>query len=197
MTALKNSAETPLPAHVRDRDIVIDSEGRVFVVLGHIQPSDRILDVGCGTGAMVKTARKLGVDAWGVDILPHDEPYLLRQDLREFCDLGKTFDLVTSIEVAEHIDPASTEILCDTYARHVRIDGGLLVLTTAAPGQNGDGHVTLLDKIIWRDKLEARGLRYDGWATKRLVIMWEQTHWATHWCEQNLQVFHRFEMARS
>jgi len=40
---LKNSAEIPLPAYVRDRDIVIDSEGRVFVVLGHIQPSDRIL----------------------------------------------------------------------------------------------------------------------------------------------------------
>ena len=40
---MKNSAEIPLPAHVRDRDIVIDSEGRVFVVLGHIQPSDRIL----------------------------------------------------------------------------------------------------------------------------------------------------------
>ncbi|MFW9974521.1 MAG: hypothetical protein ACFFDQ_04615 [Candidatus Thorarchaeota archaeon] len=32
-----------LPVHVRDRDIFHDIEGRVFVVLGYIQPSDRIL----------------------------------------------------------------------------------------------------------------------------------------------------------
>jgi predicted nucleotidyltransferase len=32
-----------LPAKVRDRDIFHDIEGRVFVVLGYIQPSDRIL----------------------------------------------------------------------------------------------------------------------------------------------------------
>lgn len=153
-------------------------------------------DIGCGTGAMVKIARQLGVDAWGVDILPHDEPYLLQQDLREFCDLGRTFDLVTSIEVAEHIAPESMGILCDTFARHVRPDGGLLVLTTAAPGQNGDGHVNLVDKTIWRDRMEERGLKYDQWATKRLAIMWEQTHWATHWCEANLQVFHRYEVAK-
>ncbi|MFX1559977.1 MAG: hypothetical protein ACFFBL_05280 [Promethearchaeota archaeon] len=32
-----------LPIHVRDRDIFHDVEGRVFVVLGYIQPSNRIL----------------------------------------------------------------------------------------------------------------------------------------------------------
>ncbi len=32
-----------LPVHVRDRDIFHDVEGRVFVVLGYIQPADRIL----------------------------------------------------------------------------------------------------------------------------------------------------------
>ena len=32
-----------LPVHVRDRDIFHDVEGRVFVVLGYIQPTDRIL----------------------------------------------------------------------------------------------------------------------------------------------------------
>ncbi|MHA2046560.1 MAG: hypothetical protein ACW99G_17370 [Candidatus Thorarchaeota archaeon] len=32
-----------LPVQVRDRDVFFDVEGRVFVVLGHIQPSERIL----------------------------------------------------------------------------------------------------------------------------------------------------------
>jgi predicted nucleotidyltransferase len=36
-------ATTDLPARVRDRDVFHDTEGRVFIVLGYIQPSDRIL----------------------------------------------------------------------------------------------------------------------------------------------------------
>jgi predicted nucleotidyltransferase len=40
---LNDPACIGLPPHVRDRDIFYDAAGRVFVVLGHIQPSDRIL----------------------------------------------------------------------------------------------------------------------------------------------------------
>lgn len=40
---LNDPACIDLPPHVRDRDIFHDTAGRVFVVLGHIQPSDRIL----------------------------------------------------------------------------------------------------------------------------------------------------------
>ena len=40
---LADPACIDLPANVRDRDIFHDVEGRVFVVLGYIQPSDRIL----------------------------------------------------------------------------------------------------------------------------------------------------------
>lgn len=152
------------------------------------------LDVGCGTGAMVNAARQLGVDAYGLDILPHEEPYLIKQDLREFCDLGRQFDLITSIETAEHIDPEGADLFCDTLARHIRTDGGLLVLTAAPPGQIGDGHVNTQPKEYWRDRLESRGLKYDEWATRRLVTLWRETWWATHWCEDNLQCFHRFDL---
>lgn len=148
------------------------------------------LDVGCGTGAMVKAAGKLGVDAYGVDILPHEELYIYKQDLNKFCDLGRKFALVTSIEVAEHIAPESEGVLCDTYARHVA-EKGMLVLTAAPPGQVGDGHINCQPKHYWRDRLESRGLKYDGAATLRLYNLWRNTHWATHWCEENLQVFRR------
>ena len=40
---LADPACIDLPSDVRDRDIFHDVEGRVFVVLGYIQPSDRIL----------------------------------------------------------------------------------------------------------------------------------------------------------
>src|SRR5512142_2671543 len=60
------------------------------------------LDIGCGTGAMVLAARQLGVDAWGVDILPNESQYVHARNLEQPLDLARTFDLVTSIEVAEH-----------------------------------------------------------------------------------------------
>lgn len=40
---MTDPASIDLPARVRDRDVFHDVEGRVFVVLGYIQPSDRIL----------------------------------------------------------------------------------------------------------------------------------------------------------
>jgi len=148
------------------------------------------LDVGCGTGAMVKIARTLGVDAYGVDILPHTESYIYKQDLNNFCDLCRRFELVTSIETAEHIAPTSADIFADTLARHVA-PNGLLVFTAAPPGQMGDGHINCQPKAYWRDKLTVRGLQYDESATRRLYLLWRNTHWATHWCEENLQVFRR------
>ncbi|MFW9926618.1 MAG: hypothetical protein ACFFDM_07630 [Candidatus Thorarchaeota archaeon] len=40
---LTDPAIVDLPASLRDRDVFYDVDGRVFVVLGYIQPSDRIL----------------------------------------------------------------------------------------------------------------------------------------------------------
>lgn len=162
----------------------------LFAIFAGFGEPVSMLDVGCGTGAMVLAARQLGVDAWGVDILPNDSPHIHRRDLEQPLDLGRAFDLVTSIEVAEHIHLERADLLCDTYARHLKA-GGMFVLTAAAPGQIGDGHVNCQDKAWWRDRLTSRGLKYEEWATKRLVTLWTETHMATHWLEQNLQVFTR------
>lgn len=148
------------------------------------------LDVGCGTGIMVDTARLFKVPAFGVDILPHEEPYFYKQDLNQFCDLGSQFALITSIEVAEHITPEAEGVFCDTLTRHLA-DNGILILTAAPPGQVGDGHINCQEKKYWRDRLESRGLRYDEAATRRLYALWANTRWATHWCEENLQVFRK------
>lgn len=148
------------------------------------------LDVGCGSGAMVNLARALWVDAYGVDILPHDDSHFYKHDLNLPFDLKRQFDLVTSIEVVEHIRPESEGALSDTLVRHVA-PGGRLVLTAAPPGQDGDGHVNCQPKKYWRDRMETRGLKYSEVDTRRLYALWHHTHWATHWCEDNLQVFQR------
>lgn len=150
------------------------------------------LDVGCGTGAMVKVAKAIGVDAYGVDQLVGEDYYnLYRRDLRQPFDLARQFDLVTSIEFVEHVEADYEGNVSDTLTRHVGI-GGRLVLTSAPPGQPGYNHFNCQPKSYWRDRMENRGLRYSEIETLRLVEVWSHTFMATHWLENNLQVFRRY-----
>ena len=151
-----------------------------------------LLDVGSGTGAMVNHARKVGVDAWGLDALPLGAawPHLVQHDLRAPFDFGRTFEMVTSIETAEHIDPEYADVLCDTIARHVA-PGGLLIFTAAMPGQIGDGHVNCRPMIEWRTKFHERGLQYSPPATWKLMVGLSVCHTSQHHVEANLSVFIR------
>lgn len=93
------------------------------------------LDVGCSFGALVNAARLAGCEAHGIDISEFAvrEGTRLGLDIRKASaetlpDYGKPLDLVTMIEVIEHLaDPAAT---LRALARKMR-PGGLLVLQTA------------------------------------------------------------------
>lgn len=165
----------------------------VFAVFG--EPK-KYLDVGCGTGAMIELARAIGVDAYGVDVLPHPlekDDYIYRQDLRYPFDAARKFDIVTCIEFVEHIEPEYEGVICDTLARHVSPDGGILVLTSAPPGQDGYHHVNCQPKSYWRARMINRGLHYSDTETRKLAEVWAHTFMVTHWLETNLQVFRRYQ----
>ena len=148
------------------------------------------LDVGSGTGAMVNLARKLGVQALGVDQLPRPDKWLVAHDLREPLDLGCVFHLVTSIEVAEHIAPERAEVFCDTLARHVA-PGGLLVFTAAHPGQGGEEHVDLQPATYWRRLLNNRGFGFDEVLSLRISSIWQSLQTPQYWLPANVQAFAR------
>lgn len=150
------------------------------------------LDVGSGTGAMVNTARSLGVEAFGLDALPRGEawPHLIQHDLRQPFDFERPFELVTSIETAEHIDPDYVDVFCDTIARHMG-HHSRLVFSAAMPGQEGDGHVNLQAANYWRKKFDDRGLRYVPSMTNRLMAALSLCDNSQHWVEANLQAFTR------
>lgn len=75
----------------------------------HLPRGARILDVGCGTGAILEmfSARS---DAWGIDTSPHAIAFCRQRGLSKlYCGtLGEftaaaPFDLVTMLDVVEHV----------------------------------------------------------------------------------------------
>lgn len=80
-----------------------------------------------------------------------------RQSERE--RLGK-FDVVFSIEVAEHLDPSQIPALEDFFKHSV---GKYLVFFAARPGQGGSGHIrgSMFTRQQWIEKLQTdAGLSY-------------------------------------
>lgn len=70
------------------------------------------LDVGCGTGKLVYYLRKLGIDAYGIEISKYAleiaskeiKPYLRYGDIIKIPYKNNTFDLVVTFDVLEHIE---------------------------------------------------------------------------------------------
>lgn len=100
----------------------------------------RALDVGCGAGLLTEPLARLGAEVTGIDAAPesiavakaHAEGQGLIIDYRagevsQLAPEGKSFDLVTSMEVIEHVaDPAAFV----TALAALLAPGGLLVVST-------------------------------------------------------------------
>lgn len=146
-----------------------------------------ILDVGCGTGAMVKAARRVGIDAIGIDQIENEEPEIVH-DLSEAINLGRTFGSVLCIEVAEHINPNKLGVFLNNITSHV-MKGGILVFSAAHPGQGGDNHLNLKSAHYWRNQLYDRGMNYRDDLSYRLRMAWMNIPMPMYWLVSNCQVF--------
>ncbi|HJW89634.1 MAG TPA: class I SAM-dependent methyltransferase [Anaerolineales bacterium] len=83
-----------------------------------------VLDAGCAMGFLVETLRQRGVEAWGVDISAYAIGQLAPQ-IQPYCWLGsvtepfpRTYDLIVSIEVLEHLSPQQAEQAVENLCRH-------------------------------------------------------------------------------
>lgn len=172
------------------REFDAQNELIAFAIMCAFTKPETWLDVGCGTGAIVRAALANGVDAFGIDQLAQDDKYFKRVDLRAKIELPRQFQFVTCIEVAEHLQEEYEGEICDTMVRHVA-PNGKLIFTAAKPGQGGYNHFNCQPQKYWRDRLESRGLRYSLADTMRLKEIWTWTFTALHHLEENLQVFTR------
>lgn len=134
-------------------------------VAQELQPAS-VLDAGCGTGLLVESLRARGVEAYGVDI---SEKAIAQvpSSVREHCwaasltePLPRRYDLITCMEVMQHIDPADAEKvitnLCNATDR--------LLLSTCPFGSAKAGdpaQVNVQPPEVWAGLLASEGFLRD------------------------------------
>jgi hypothetical protein len=104
-----------------------------------------VIDVGCGIGTWLSVFQKNGVtDIQGIDGEWVDKKMLmipterfLNRDLTKPIQLGKKFDLVISLEVAEHLNKE----FADTFIASLTSLGPIILFSAAIPMQGGQHHV--------------------------------------------------------
>jgi SAM-dependent methyltransferase len=120
-----------------------------------------VVDVGCGRGTWLAACREfgakrtLGLDgSWNARekmVDPHIE--FQPCDLEKKIALDRTFDLVMSLEVAEHLESGSS----DTFLDSLTALGGAVLFGAAFIAQPGANHINTRPHSFWAEKFLARG----------------------------------------
>jgi 2-polyprenyl-3-methyl-5-hydroxy-6-metoxy-1,4-benzoquinol methylase len=157
----------------------------------------RVLDAGCAKGFLVEALRARGVEAFGLDI----SEYAISEvdpSVRDYCrvgsitdDLGGDFDLITCIEVVEHMPPDRGVAAIGNLCAHAPD-----VLFSSSPGDFREPtHVAVRPIEHWAEAFARHGafrdVDYDAtyilpWAARfrrrqepvhRLIRDYERRHW--------------------
>ncbi len=123
-----------------------------------------VVDIGCGLGTFLNVFKRLGVsDILGIDgawvnknllykyINPNE---FLEWNLEKEIKLDKKYDLVLSIEVAEHISAESSDI----FIQNLVNSGKMILFSAAIPNQGGQNHINEQWLTYWEDKFSNHNL---------------------------------------
>jgi hypothetical protein len=138
----------------------IPSAEQIVPLLKALVPINSVADFGCGQGAWLSVWQKAGASVMGVDGPYVKAQYLMigahefrAADLSQPIDLGRRFDLVQSLEVAEHIPADRAAQFINTLTAH----GPLVMFSAAVPGQGGEHHINEQPLEYWREEFGDRG----------------------------------------
>ena len=168
-----------------------------ITLIEHFRP-DTVIDLGCSGGGLVKRLIAHGVAAVGVDGSKTSLEVckdIMIHDLRIKDGIPWTpgsFDLVTCGDVAEHLEPQYSDVICQLCAEATK-PGGHVCFGAAPPGQGGLGHVNLQSHEDWRGRLVACGLEYCVLATEafRADLRSRPAACEAWWWQNNMQVFQK------
>lgn len=155
----------------------------VPLVLELYRPSS-VVDIGTGTGTWLAVFAEHGIaDIHGVDgdwvdrsTLEIPEQSFTASDLTDPPELGRTYDLVVSLEVAEHL-PAEA---AGSYVKALTGYGPVCLFSAAIPHQGGTNHVNEQWPDYWAALFDERGfvpvdcLRRKIWDDERVEWWYAQ-----------------------
>jgi SAM-dependent methyltransferase len=131
-------------------------------VVSQFSPAS-IVDVGCGSGAILSAFDALRIRAFGIDYAKAAVDLCRARglDVERFdIESGEAFtraaDVVLSTEVAEHLP----ERLADLYVSTLIQIAPVVIITAATPGQGGTDHVNEQPNNYWIDKFQRRSYSY-------------------------------------
>lgn len=147
-------------------------------------PCKNVVDVGCGNGTWLKVFQEYGVEEiLGVDgdyvtpdILVIPKEKFLYFNLQTPLQLNQQFDLVVSLEVAEHLSAECAEIFIDSLTSL----GKVILFSAAVPYQGGINHINEQWPDYWvklfqkKDYLVIDCIRKKVWNNDNIAYYYRQ-----------------------
>ncbi len=162
----------------------------VPIITNEFKPNS-VLDVGCGIGTWLSVFHKngnldyLGVDGDYIDrsLLHHyiSESKFYPFDLNCELQLNRKFDIVLSLEVAEHIEERFSDSFIKTLVNH----SDTIIFSAAIPMQIGENHVNEQWLSYWISKFE----RYNYFPHDTIRPKIWNNNQIEFWYRQNIIVF--------
>jgi len=138
----------------------VRSAQRIVPKLTAVASVRSVVDFGCGLGGWLSVWASTGASVVAVDGPYVDSRHLMIDpddfhgaDLAAPIDLGRQFDLVQSLEVAEHLPAAKAGQFVETLTAHSKC----VLFSAAVPGQGGENHINEQPLGYWRALFRERG----------------------------------------
>jgi hypothetical protein len=155
----------------------------IAALLKYIPKPLSVIDIGCGIGTWLKVWLDNGVEVHGADgnyvnrsQLLIDHKNFMPMNLRSPTPINKTFDLVESLEVAEHLP----EDYSDRFVDFLCSLSSMVLFSAAIPYQGGTDHVNEQWPEYWAEKFKKRDMvcvdiiRNEVWNDKRCAYYYAQ-----------------------
>jgi len=125
-------------------------------IIENLKPKS-VIDFGCGCGYFLQSIceNNIGLNFNKPHNLMIPELNFIQHDLSEYFDSNHIkFDLVISLEVAEHLHPSSADMFIESLTDAAE---DYILFSAATPGQGGDGHLNECPHSYWHHKFAEKG----------------------------------------
>jgi len=174
---------------IREKKALQSAKEIVPIVMEYIKPTS-VIDIGCGNGTWLSVFAEYGIcDLLGVDGGVVDESNLL-VSMKQFqnFDLSKEkfrverkYDLVVSLEVAEHIPNEKSY----DFVKMLTDLGDIVMFSAAVPGQGGVDHINEKWQSYWAEIFQ----KFDYEPRDFIRSMVWDNPYVRYWYKQNIMIY--------